>query len=515
MDETIGKKIMDVPFWYHKIALPNGNVTPGFAPLCAERYAVPDDLTGKRILDIGAWDGYWTWEALKRGAAEVVAIDDFSDVYLYGEKKIERRGWETFDLCREQFGFDARNGATVCVSEKDPSGGLWYNDKGQIVRRSKMDIMDIEELGVFDIVFCFGVIYHLKNPLAAIEKMAAVCDGEIYIETAALDDYSPYKGVVGKGYNHNEMVMEFYPGPQYGKNKNNWWCPTLQCLGAMVESCGFKNIKAWPLTDEPKEVSECRGFVYGTKKDQASSLAARFGEPGEPSAGSEPLKVAAVMSVPRMGFQDNSFCVFQGLTPLNIPLQKTTGAFWGQCLERGIQTQIDTHNADAILTVDYDTVFAPEDVEELIKLMGKYPEIDALVPIQMGRSDMQALMTVKTKTGQVRDIIQRQEFKPELLQIASGHFGLTLLRASSLMKLPHPWFKGEPNREGQWFGGRIDDDIWFWKRMEEHGLKVYAANRVVIGHMELVVKWPNYNLETMYQPVSRYHSEGKPEKVWK
>lgn len=504
--KSLGKRVMEIPYWYHKIELPDGVTTPGWAPLCPERYGLPEDLTGKRILDIGAWDGYWTWEALKRGAKEVVAIDDFSD-YCAPTDGVKRNKWDTFDLCREAFGFNEELGPK-------PWESGWQNNKtGQKVSRLGVSFFDIgNSLGYFDIVFCFGMIYHFKYPYLALEKISEICDGELYIETAALDDCSPYRGGVGHGYSKNDVVMEFYPTNQYGDNVNNWWIPTLQCLGFMVESVGFKNVKAWGLTDNPKEVPECRGFVYGSKTGYENKNVTILSD----TKSSKPqLKVAAVMSVPRLGFQDNSFCVFQGLSPFQIPLQKTTGAYWGQCLERGIQTQIDTHNPDAILTIDYDTVFTPKDVETLMKLMRDNPQADAIVPIQMGRGDMQALLTIKTRTGQVRDLIQREEFKADLIKIATGHFGLTLIRTESLLKLPHPWFKGEPNKEGQWGGGRIDDDIYFWKKMEENQMNIYSANRVVIGHMELVVKWPDYNLAILYQPVSEYHEKGKPEKVWR
>jgi tRNA (mo5U34)-methyltransferase len=77
--ETLIEKVKSIPYWYHKIELPYGIVTPGWAPISNQAYKIPDKLTGKRILDIGAWDGYWTFETLRRGAREVVAIDTFSD----------------------------------------------------------------------------------------------------------------------------------------------------------------------------------------------------------------------------------------------------------------------------------------------------------------------------------------------------------------------------------------------------------------------------------------------------
>ena len=97
--EQLLEKISDFPFWYHKIQLPHGIVTPGWAPINSAAYQIPARLDGKRVLDIGAWDGYWTFEALRRGAKEVIAIDDFSD-YLGALENRDRKAWETFDLCK-------------------------------------------------------------------------------------------------------------------------------------------------------------------------------------------------------------------------------------------------------------------------------------------------------------------------------------------------------------------------------------------------------------------------------
>ena len=142
--------------------------------------------------------------------------------------------------------------------------------------------------------------------MLALEKISDVCDGEIYIESAVCDDFSPYKGGLEKGYNDNDMVAEFYPSNEYGNNQNNWWSPTLQCLGYMVQTAGFANIELWRLTENPKSAAECRGFVYGSKLDdenenvkkQAYTLKILKRD-----------KISAIMSVPRLGFQENSFCI--------------------------------------------------------------------------------------------------------------------------------------------------------------------------------------------------------------
>lgn len=241
--EQILEGVNAFPFWYHRIELPFGITTPGWAPIAPQVYRIPEDLSGKRVLDIGAWDGYWTFEALKRGAREVVAIDDFSD-FLDRLKKDDRKAWETFDFCKSALG---------------------YSD--EVCRRMELSIYDVgeEKLGRFDVVFFFGTLYHLRYPLLALDRISSVCDDMLFVESAICDDYSPYRGGLGNGYPGNQMIMEFYPGKQYGNNDTNWWCPTLFCLMHMVNASGFQEVEAWKLTDNPPELPLCRGFVKARK----------------------------------------------------------------------------------------------------------------------------------------------------------------------------------------------------------------------------------------------------------
>ncbi len=242
---TLRQRIAAFPYWYHEIELPGGVVTPGWAPVNKDAYRIPADLSGKRVLDVGAWDGFWTFEALKRGARQAVAIDDFSD-YLDNLKDSDRKAWETFDLCHEALGHDHER-----------------------CQRHEMTVYDAspEKLGgTFDVVFFFGTLYHLRHPLLALDTLADLCapGGDIYVESAILDDYSPYRGGLGNGY-PNQMVMEFYPDKQYGNNQTNWWVPSLHCLGNMVKAAGFTDVEGWKLTNSPNHVALCRGFVRGKR----------------------------------------------------------------------------------------------------------------------------------------------------------------------------------------------------------------------------------------------------------
>jgi tRNA (mo5U34)-methyltransferase len=241
--DTLRAKVKDIGFWYHRIELPGGVVTSGLNPLHPPTYRIPKDLTGLRVLDVGAWDGYWTFEALKRGAREVVAIDDFSD-YLGRLAPDQRHAWKSFDLCRDALGY----GEDRCT-------------------RIEMSVYDIspERLGRFDVVFFFGTLYHLRHPLLGLDKISAVCDREIYVESAICDDYSPYRGGYGKGYSGKQMVCEFYPTDEYSSNATNWWAPSLLCLGGLVHAAGFKTVDTWKFTANPKTLGHCRGFAHGSK----------------------------------------------------------------------------------------------------------------------------------------------------------------------------------------------------------------------------------------------------------
>jgi tRNA (mo5U34)-methyltransferase len=247
--ETLRRRIAEIPFWYHRVALPGGIVTPGVSPLNAAAYGVPNDLTGKRVLDVGAWDGYWTFEALKRGAREAVAIDDFSD-YLGHLKPEQRQAWKSFDLCREALGFS--------------------EDR---CRRIEISLYDIDEQtlgGRFDVAFCFGTLYHLRHPLLGLDKISAVCDGALYVESFICDDYSPIRGGFGKGYAGDHLVAEFYPGDELAGNVTNWWGPTLACLGGWVYAAGFtEGLASWKLTPMPMQIGQCRGFATGRKPAKA------------------------------------------------------------------------------------------------------------------------------------------------------------------------------------------------------------------------------------------------------
>lgn len=268
-----------------------------------------------------------------------------------------------------------------------------------------------------------------------------------------------------------------------------------ESLEAEMRAVGLGRITPWS-----SEVSDCASFpislnLEGVKLPPKSSV-----------------KIECAMSVPRLGFMDAFFVWAESLLPLGIRPSRYSGAFWGQCLER-VMTDM-SERADYILTVDYDSLFRKADVEELIRLAIEYPEADAISSMQMSRQSHLPLMTIKDEEGKVTGLIPRERFSQPLVQAATAHFGLTLIRVESLKKMPHPWFLGVPDADGTWGEKKVDDDTHFWLKWGEIGNTLYVAPRVVIGHLELMATWPDQDCKPIFQHPSEYQKSGLPPGVW-
>lgn len=227
------------------------------------------------------------------------------------------------------------------------------------------------------------------------------------------------------------------------------------------------------------------------------------------------LKISAVMSVPRLGFMATFGCAIDAFLPLNIRLRRLGGAFWGQALENCIEVALNEDNPDAIMTLDYDSVFTIGNVAHLMQLMMVYPNVDALAPVQSNRHQPTALLTVKDENGVPTAKLGHDLLDQNLMKAATAHFGLTLLRADKVQKLSKPWFHSIPDQNGGWHDGHVDDDSRFWHIWEKAGNSLYIANRVPIGHLEETIRWPDEALQARYQPMTEFNKSGPPEWVWR
>jgi len=226
------------------------------------------------------------------------------------------------------------------------------------------------------------------------------------------------------------------------------------------------------------------------------------------------IKVSAAMSVPRLGFMDNFGCAIDALLPLGIKLRRQGGAFWGQALTNCLERILDEDAPDAILTLDYDTIFTIGNVAHLMQLMICHPEADAIVSVQSSRHLPTALFSKKDEDGKPIARLDPELMQSDLMRVSTAHFGLTLIRADKLRNLPKPWFHAAPDADGAWHDGHIDDDVNFWVQWEKAGNSLYLANRVVIGHAELMVRWPGKDLQALFRPIREFNESGPPAEIW-
>lgn len=229
------------------------------------------------------------------------------------------------------------------------------------------------------------------------------------------------------------------------------------------------------------------------------------------------IRVEAVMSMPRLGFNDNWFGWAQALMPLGIRPTKMTGAFWGQCLQRVCEQFVDS--CEYLLTIDYDTFFTRQDVEQLMAMAMTF-QCDAITGLQTKREDGRPMLTLKGMLDNPpedgKTSLPMSWFAEPVQEVDSAHFGCTVISTAALRRTPKPWFLGVPNADGEWGEGRTDDDIFFWKQFRKAGNRVYVTPRVVLGHGEYVVSWPGKDLG---KPVFQYSTDfcntsKKPETAW-
>ena len=227
------------------------------------------------------------------------------------------------------------------------------------------------------------------------------------------------------------------------------------------------------------------------------------------------VKVAAVMSTPRLGFTDNFFCVSQALAPHKIAPIKITGAFWGQCLQRAFEQVIDTH--DVILTFDYDTIFTAKTVEALLALM-MHSGVDAIAPLQTKREANAVMFCPLGHKPEDKLNVEDDWFSKPVQRVRTAHFGATFLRTAALKKVMKPWFLAKAGDDGGFTSNHVDEDIAFWHAWEAAGNTLGVATHVSVGHAELMITWPSRSVDggKVHQHTTDYwnNQQTPPKEVW-
>ena len=189
--------------WFHRIDLGHGIITPGpdDSPVKLRGLRLPDDLIGRSVLDVGAWDGFFSFEAERRGARRVLATDTLA--------------WHPHGPYRQE-GFNLARRAL-----------------GSRVEDQLIDVMDLspQAVGVFDLVLFLGLFYHLRHPLLALERIFSVTGDQLILETHLdlLDCKRP--------------AMVFYPTTELNHDPSNWWGPNPAAVEWMLRDVGFRKVK--------------------------------------------------------------------------------------------------------------------------------------------------------------------------------------------------------------------------------------------------------------------------------
>ncbi len=206
---TLQDEVDDIR-WWHSIDLGHGVVTRGGSDTRGKivQVAMPDDLSGRSVLDVGAWDGFFSFEAERRGARRVVALDHV----VWNDPTVGRRG---FDLARRTLG-----------------------SKVEDVDCEVHSITPERVGGVFDLVLFLGVLYHVKHPLLALERVAGVCGDQLILETHVdLEESS-------------RPALAFYPGAECANDLSNWFGPNSAAVVAMLKTVGFRRVeRVWSHLD--------------------------------------------------------------------------------------------------------------------------------------------------------------------------------------------------------------------------------------------------------------------------
>lgn len=293
-------------------------------------------------------------------------------------------------------------------------------------------------------------------------------------------------------------IMGYVMGGHVDDNDRHGCLFDRDTLSQIMTDCGLERIGQW-VSDIP-----------GCSQDELSLNLQGF----KPLDATKTVKgLRACACTPRFGPLLHPECIQRTSFALGVEFNTTQSCYWAQELSNKIEAALEDPTCEYVLTLDFDTVFAPDDVLELYRLMQARPDADAIFPLQSKRGCDNVLASLPAPNGRYRMSATEEEMGYHLRPANTGHFGLTFFRAASLRKFPRPWMVPQPSAEGRWDGGHRDADIDFWVRFRAAGFQCFLAPRIVVGHLEEVVKWPGKDLRPVYQDVGEYRENGIPATV--
>jgi tRNA (mo5U34)-methyltransferase len=175
------------------------------------KHAAPDHLTGKRVLDIGCNAGFYSFEMKRRGASSVLGIDH-NPSYLTQAR-----------FARDQLGMS----------------GIEFR---------QLEVYDLDQLGEepFDLVLFMGVLYHLRHPMYALEKVAKLVGGRLLFQTmergsSEIEEFAEDYPIKEQDIFFDQRFPRLYfVEKAYAHDATNWWIPNRAASMAMLRSVGLR-----------------------------------------------------------------------------------------------------------------------------------------------------------------------------------------------------------------------------------------------------------------------------------
>jgi tRNA (mo5U34)-methyltransferase len=214
---AIEKRVNELGPWFHNIVLDGVQTAPdhflGDYPAAKWRtfqHAIPQDLSGMSVLDVGCNGGFYSIEMKRRGATRVLGID-------HDEQYLEQ----------------ARYAAEIVDLDID---------------FEKLSVYEVRQLREkFDLVLFMGVFYHLRHPLLALDLLRQFVVKDWFVFQSMLRG-SRSVSRVDDNYPFSELAVFDKPGfpkmhfveNEYSQDPTNWWIPNRACAEAVLRSAGFK-----------------------------------------------------------------------------------------------------------------------------------------------------------------------------------------------------------------------------------------------------------------------------------
>jgi tRNA (mo5U34)-methyltransferase len=214
-DEKRARAVLDrVPLWFHTFSLDEGSLyTPGVAR--DHRYripVVPDDLAGMSVLDVGAFDGFYSFLAEARGARRVVAVDNEQyREWVLARWGVELEGGEGFRAIAELLGSEA-----------------------EYRRLDAFELDQLEEL--FDLIFCFGILHRVESPLGLLKVLRRRLAGTGYV---LLETY----GVASPELEREGAMHVWAGGEVYARDDFVYWGFSGESLARLAHHAGFAEVE--------------------------------------------------------------------------------------------------------------------------------------------------------------------------------------------------------------------------------------------------------------------------------